>query len=240
VNGAWNWASGSYHADWSYVGVPIVDANGDFAFPATVLIPNTDITIEDTWFVAGMKGTGSNTIHAKDVFVPDHRVQPVPNLLMHDYATPFKDEVPYRSAFVPVAVLILAGPQLGLAQAALDYVIAKGHTRGIAYTEYEVQRDAPTFQLQIAKAATLVETAHMFAYKAADDIDAAAAADRPMTRFGSRQPPCRYRPRHKRVDLWPLPYGLHRRRHLPGVSPGDAGKHHAQPTLSRCIRFSSG
>lgn len=181
VNGAWNWASGSYHADWSYVGVPIVDENGDFAFPATVLIPNTDITIEDTWFVAGMKGTGSNTIHAKDVFVPDHRVQPVPNLLMHDYATPFKDEIPYRSAFVPVAVLILAGPQLGLAQAALDYVIAKGHTRGIAYTDFDVQRDAPTFQLQIAKAATLVETAHLFAYKAADDIDQAAADNRAMT-----------------------------------------------------------
>jgi 3-hydroxy-9,10-secoandrosta-1,3,5(10)-triene-9,17-dione monooxygenase len=181
VNGAWSWASGSYHADWSYVGVPIVDENGDFTFPATVLIPNSDITIEETWFTSGMKGTGSNTLHAKDVFVPDHRVQPIPGLLTHNYDTPFKNEVPYRSSFMPVAEIVLAGPQLGLAQAALDYVIEKGHKRGIAYTEWEVQRDAPTFQMLIAKGATLVEQAHLFAYKAADDIDAAAVEDRPMT-----------------------------------------------------------
>ena len=181
VTGSWSWASGSYHADWSYVGVPIVDEHGDFAFPATVLIPNSDITIEETWFVSGMKGTGSNTLHAKDVFVPDHRVQPVPHLLTHQHDTPFTTESLYQSAFVPAAALVLAGPQLGLAQAALDFVIEKGHKRGIAYTDWEVQRDAPTFQLAIAKAATLVDTAHMFAYRAADDIDQAAAANRTMT-----------------------------------------------------------
>jgi alkylation response protein AidB-like acyl-CoA dehydrogenase len=181
VTGAWNWASGSYHADWSYVGVPITNDEGEFLYPAMALIPNSDITIEDTWFVSGMRGTGSNTIHADEVFVPDHHLHWVPGLLNHEYDTPFKDEVLYRSAFIPVAALILAGPQLGLAQAALDYVIEKGHKRGIAYSEYELQRDAPTFQLAIAKAATLVDTAHLFAYRAAADIDDAAEAGRTMT-----------------------------------------------------------
>ncbi len=181
VTGAWPWASGSYHADWSFVGVPINSAEGEFQYPAMALIPNSDVTIEDTWFTSGMRGTGSNTIHADEVFVPDHRLHWVPGLLTHEYDTPFKDEVLYRSAFIPVAALILAGPQLGLAQAALDYVIEKGHKRGIAYSEFELQRDAPTFQLAIAKAATLVDTAHLFAYRAAADIDDAAAAGRPMT-----------------------------------------------------------
>ena len=113
--------------------------------------------------------------------MPDHHLHWVPGLLNHEYDTPFKDEVLYRSAFIPVAALILAGPQLGLAQAALDYVIEKGHKRGIAYSEYELQRDAPTFQLAISKAATLVDTAHLFAYRAAGDIDDAAKADRTMT-----------------------------------------------------------
>jgi alkylation response protein AidB-like acyl-CoA dehydrogenase len=181
VTGAWNWASGSYHADWSYVGVPITNDEGEFLYPAMALIPNSDLTIEDTWFVTGMRGTGSNTIHANEVFVPDHHVHWVPGLLTHEYDTPFKDEVLYRSAFIPVAALILAGPQLGLAQAALDFVIEKGHKRGIAYSEYELQRDAPTFQLAIAKAATLVDTAHLFAFRAAADIDDAAKAGRTMT-----------------------------------------------------------
>jgi 3-hydroxy-9,10-secoandrosta-1,3,5(10)-triene-9,17-dione monooxygenase len=181
VTGAWSWASGSYHADWSYVGVPITNDDGEFLYPAMALIPNSDITIEDTWFTAGMRGTGSNTIHANEVFVPDHHLHWIPGLLNHEYDTPFKDESLYRSAFIPVAALILAGPQLGLAQAALDFVIEKGHKRGIAYSEFELQRDAPTFQLGIAKAATLVDTAHLFAYRAAGDIDDAAAAGRTMT-----------------------------------------------------------
>ncbi len=181
VTGAWNWASGSYHADWSFVGVPINNEDGEFLYPAMALIPNSEVTIEDTWFVSGMRGTGSNTIHADEVFVPDHHLHSVPGLLNHEYDTPFKDEELYRSAFIPVAALILAGPQLGLAQAALDYVIEKGHKRGIAYSEYELQRDAPTFQLAISKSATLVDTAHLFAYRAAADIDDAAKADRTMT-----------------------------------------------------------
>ena len=181
VTGAWAWASGSYHADWSFVGVPFMSADGEFMYPAMALIPNSGVTIEDTWFTSGMRGTGSNTIHADEVFVPDHRLHWVPGLLNHEYDTPFKDETLYRSAFIPVAALILAGPQLGLAQAALDYVIEKGHKRGIAYSEYELQRDAPTFQLAISKAATLVDTAHLFAYRAAADIDTAAAAGRAMT-----------------------------------------------------------
>ncbi len=181
VNGAWNWTSGCLHSDWAFLGVPLVDEAGEFVQPAMALMPYADLEIEDTWFTTGMRGTASNTVHARDVFVPDHRLMSVPGLLTHDYDTPFKDEVLYRSAFIPVAALILVGPQLGLAQAALDYVIEKGHKRGIAYTEYELQRDAPTFQLAIAKAATLVDTAHLFAYRAADDIDDAARADRTMT-----------------------------------------------------------
>jgi alkylation response protein AidB-like acyl-CoA dehydrogenase len=181
VNGAWNWTSGCLHSDWAFLGVPLVDEAGEFVQPAMAVIPYAELEIEDTWFTTGMRGTASNTVHARDVFVPDHRLMSVPGLLTHQYDTPFKDEVLYRSAFIPVAALILVGPQLGLAQAALDYVIEKGHKRGIAYTEYELQRDAPTFQLAIAKAATLVDTAHLFAYRAAGDIDDAARADRTMT-----------------------------------------------------------
>ncbi len=181
VNGSWNWTSGCLHSDWAFLGVPLVDEAGEFVQPAMALMPYSELEIEDTWFTTGMRGTASNTVHARDVFVPDHRLMSVPGLLAGDYDTPYKDEVLYRSAFIPVAALILVGPQLGLAQAALDYVIEKGHKRGIAYTEYELQRDAPTFQLAIAKAATLVDTAHLFAYRAAGDIDDAARADRTMT-----------------------------------------------------------
>lgn len=50
----------------------------------------------------------------------------------------------------------------------------------MTYSEWTRQSDSPTFQLAVAKAAVLVDTAHLFAYRAADAIDAAAMADRPM------------------------------------------------------------
>ena len=42
----------------------------------------------------------------------------------------------YRVALVPVTILILVGSQLGMAQAALDYVIEKASLRGITHTNY--------------------------------------------------------------------------------------------------------
>lgn len=175
VTGTWGWASGCLHAQWAVVGFPVPDARGEVVDQGLALVPMSELTIEDTWFVAGMRGTGSNTLVARDVLVPEHRVLSVPAAIGGRYATRHTDEALYRSAFVPVAALVLAGPQLGLAQAALDLVIEKAPKRSVSYTFYDVQTDAPTFQLAVAKAASLVDAAHLFAYRAAADIDQAAA-----------------------------------------------------------------
>lgn len=166
VTGSWGWASGSAHAQWALVGVPLDDDQG------MVLIPMSDLTIKDTWFVAGMRGTASNTLVADDVFVPAHRYLSVVRAINGEA---FAGEGLYRSAFVPVAALVLAGPQLGLAQAALDLVLEKAPKRTISYTFYDTQVGAPTVQLAVAKAASLIDSAHLHAYRAAAEIDEAAA-----------------------------------------------------------------
>ena len=111
---------------WAVGGVPVVDESGELIDGGLALMPMSELTIEDTWFVAGMKGTGSNTLVAEDVFVPDHRILPVPRAIQGTYPTGHKDEVLYRSAFIPVLALILVGPQLGLASAALELVAREG------------------------------------------------------------------------------------------------------------------
>ncbi|MDT7632348.1 MAG: 3-hydroxy-9,10-secoandrosta,3,5(10)-triene-9,17-dione monooxygenase [Pseudonocardiales bacterium] len=177
VSGKWGWASGSAHAQWALVGIPLVNADGTPRDQGLVLIPMTELTIEDTWFVAGMKGTASNTLVADDVFVPAHRYLSLVKAIQGDYATPFTDEALYRSAFIPVSALILAGPQLGLATAALDLVIEKAPKRTISYTFYENQVGSPSVQLAVARSASLVDSAHLHAYRAAAEIDEAAAQD---------------------------------------------------------------
>jgi alkylation response protein AidB-like acyl-CoA dehydrogenase len=175
VTGKWYYNSGGWHAQWAVLGVPIVNDAGEMVDQGLALIPIADLEREDTWFVAGMKASGSICLVAQDVFIPNHRILSVPRAIEGDYPTEARDrETFYRSAFVAILALILIGPQLGLGRAALEYVRQKAGLRPISYTFFEKQATSVGFQLQIAQAAMLVDTAHLHAYRAADDIDRAA------------------------------------------------------------------
>ena len=171
VNGRWPWASGCLHAKWAACGIHMKDSQGQMANLGLSLMPMSELTIEDTWHMAGMKGTGSNTIVAKGAFVPEHRFLPYPPAFGGTYRTEHTDEAVYRVAFVPVTVLILAGSQLGVARAALDYVISKASARGITHTNFRTQSESAGFQILLADAAMKIETAFLHAYRAADDLD---------------------------------------------------------------------
>ncbi|MDN7177428.1 hypothetical protein M0D69_05230 [Caballeronia sp. SEWSISQ10-4 2] len=79
----------------------------------------SELAIEDTWFTTGMRGSGSNCIVGKDVFVPDYRLLDIMAAVRGEYSTPFKEEEAYRAAFGPVSSILLIGPQLGMGRAAL-------------------------------------------------------------------------------------------------------------------------
>lgn len=175
VSGTWGYASGCLHAHWAVLGIPVVNEAGEQVDQGFALIPMSDLSIKDTWFVAGMKGTGSNTLVADDVLVPNHRIMSVPSALDNEYPTEHKDEALYRASFVPVAALVLAGPQVGMARAAVNHVIEKAPKRVIAYTQYERQTDSTGFQMGVSDAAMLADSAALHVQRAAEDIDTAAA-----------------------------------------------------------------
>ena len=130
-----------------------------------------------------MRGTGSNQDAcrpADGVVRPSHRILDVPAALQHVYPTEHKDEALYRAAFIPVAVVVLAGPQVGMARGVLNTVIEKAPKRNIAYTIFEQQSASTTFHNAVSDAAMHVETAALHTFRAAADIDAAAAAGETM------------------------------------------------------------
>lgn len=175
VSGKWFYNSGSWHATWAVLGIPITDEAGEVVDQGLALIPRGEMDLQETWFVAGMRSSGSNCLIAEDVFVPEHRVMRVPPAINGEYPTEYLDsESLYRSAFVPILALVLVGPQLGMGRAALDFVTSKAPHKPISYTFFTSQKDSVAFQLQIAEAARLIDTAHLHAYRAADDIDEAA------------------------------------------------------------------
>ena len=180
VTGRWPWASGAMHAQWAACGIHMKNERGEMANLGLSLMPMRELRIEDTWFMAGMKGTGSNTIVAQDVFVPEHRFLPYPQAFGGAYRTEHIDEVVYRAAFVPVTVLILAPAQLGVARAALDHAVGRAKTRGITHTSFPTQAESAGFQMQVAEAAMKIDTAFLHARRAADDLDRYAQDGRLM------------------------------------------------------------
>lgn len=172
VSGRWGFGSGSLHSQWANVGLMTVGADGE-AEQCLALVPFSELSIEDTWFVAGMRGSGSNTIVAENVFVPDHRIQRFADLQADVYATA-STEPAARASFNPVLGLILCGAQLGLAQAAIDLTLDGLPRRSIRYSRYTRAIDSPTNQVAIAEVVEALDVAWLLARRACADIDSRA------------------------------------------------------------------
>ncbi|MGH7905903.1 MAG: acyl-CoA dehydrogenase family protein [Candidatus Binataceae bacterium] len=181
MSGRWSFASGCHYATWAAVGVPVIDKAGNPVDLKLVYAPMSELEIEETWFVAGMEGTGSNTIVAKEVFVPDWRALSLSEIINGDYPVRANAGEPTDNyAFVPVAALVLLGPILGMGQAVLEGVTANAHKRGITYTTYARQTDSAVVHHEIGEAALRLDSAWLHAMRAAEDIHETSVAGRKM------------------------------------------------------------
>ncbi len=180
VTGEWTYASGSAHAQWCTVGIPVgVDATGS-PIPALALAPMTDITIKDVWHVAGMRASGSNTLIAKDIFVPDYRVHRFDDLASGNYANGDPEEPSQHAPFLPVAEIILVAVQIGLARAAIDLTLQKGATKTVSYTVFDQAKNSPAHQIELAEAVCDADQAYLLVVRACADIDRAARDRAPL------------------------------------------------------------
>lgn len=75
LSGRFAFASGSDHAGWLLLGgiVEPEDGTGP-GEPTFFLVPKHELEMIDDWFVLGLRGTGSRSFTAQEVFVPRHRV----------------------------------------------------------------------------------------------------------------------------------------------------------------------
>ena len=174
VSGKWFYNSGSWHADWAVLSMPVTDAAGDVIDMAMALVPRSDLELEDTWFVAGMRASGSNCLVATDVFVPEHRIMSVGPAIEGDFPTEYDQETLYRSPLGPFFTVGMVGPQLGLGRAALEIVKEKAATKGIANTVYARQADSVAFQIQLAQASMLLDSAGFHAHRVTEDLDSSS------------------------------------------------------------------
>jgi 3-hydroxy-9,10-secoandrosta-1,3,5(10)-triene-9,17-dione monooxygenase len=161
LSGRWPFSSGCDHADWAMVR-SFVPAARD-ADPAELymfLVPRTDYTIIDNWFVMGMSATGSKDFELNgEVFVPAHRS--LSNRRLAEGTGPgsaYNGGALYRlprNATVPFS---LAAPLIGVAERALQIFVQR-------------MRERPSTDRRAAQEGAV----HMRVAKSSAEIDAARA-----------------------------------------------------------------
>lgn len=71
ISGQTPWSSGSMHAEWIMFMGEVIDHGAPT--PTLFMVPRDETEIVDTWYITGMRGTGSNDIRVEEVFVPEYR-----------------------------------------------------------------------------------------------------------------------------------------------------------------------
>src|SRR2546422_4289525 len=137
--------------------------DGDRVFDHRMcLVPRSDYEIVDDWHVLGMRSTGSKSVRAVDVFVPEHRA-----LCM--YLARGGSEFPgarvnpnplYRVPLSALGSHCLAAAGVGNSQAALELTLEAIRERSTSYTAMRM-RDFQAVQLRVAGAGAKVDAARL-------------------------------------------------------------------------------
>jgi 3-hydroxy-9,10-secoandrosta-1,3,5(10)-triene-9,17-dione monooxygenase len=161
ISGHWNFSSGVDPGDWNMLAVMVRD--GDRVVDHRMcLVPRGEYEIVDDWHVLGMRSTGSKSVRASEVFVPEHRALSM-YLARGGKEFPGASVNPNPLYQVPLAALgshCLAGAGVGNAQAALDLTIELIKERSTNYTAMRM-RDFQAVQLRVARAGAMVDAARL-------------------------------------------------------------------------------
>jgi len=168
IDGRWGYASGCQDAGWAILAVGEIDGKRSDV-PCMAMIPTASTQIERTWDDAvGLRGTGSHTLVAEQVFVAD-------DFMMN---APFPGNVPLPGARMLPAVLHSASPLVGATKGALDHVSQSMFAeRPVAMSQHIPRSQSPAARALFVEASQLVDTAEMRVRRAADMLDATRTGD---------------------------------------------------------------
>ncbi|WP_187323554.1 acyl-CoA dehydrogenase family protein [Stigmatella aurantiaca] len=129
LSGRWTLASGCHQAGWMVACSTVMEQGKPRLHPdgrpdlRTFFLPVAQCDLLDTWYTAGMRGTGSHDWHVTDVFVPEELSFP---LFLDGSSTPGALLVKDFSAY---AVARVAAVALGIARDAIESLLALAKTK---------------------------------------------------------------------------------------------------------------
>jgi 3-hydroxy-9,10-secoandrosta-1,3,5(10)-triene-9,17-dione monooxygenase len=177
LSGRWPFSSGVDSSEWNMLaGIVASDDEADGLEYRIFLLRKTDYKIIDTWCATGLRGTGSNDVEAKDVFVPEHMTLAVRDIAGGE--TPGSAVNPGVLFKLPVFALfpfVLSGAALGNAQGCLDDYVGIAKHRASTYNRAKLS-DLQTTQIHVAQASAKIDAARLIMRRTC--IDAMADARR--------------------------------------------------------------
>jgi 3-hydroxy-9,10-secoandrosta-1,3,5(10)-triene-9,17-dione monooxygenase len=159
LTGHWKFSSGIDACAWTMVG-GIASADGELPDYRVFIMPAGDYRVIDTWYAAGLRGTGSNDIEVADVFVPEYRTLRVDLMKGCGEApgTATNQGPLYRLPVFDMFPYVVAAVALGIAQGAVAFFSEETRHRVTSYTT-TLLADHATTQARLGEAAAAVGAA---------------------------------------------------------------------------------
>jgi alkylation response protein AidB-like acyl-CoA dehydrogenase len=159
ISGRAPFVSNCYDADWisSMVVVDEGESAGYEPEMRMVYFPSEECEIIDTWDAMGMRGTGSNDISVRDVYVPKSRTFP----WVADFEPGSHYRGPlYRLPIVGAAASGIPTPMLGVARRALDEVTELARTK-IPVASTGPLKERVSAQAQLGRAEAILRSGRL-------------------------------------------------------------------------------
>ncbi|MGE0859180.1 MAG: acyl-CoA dehydrogenase family protein [Gammaproteobacteria bacterium] len=179
LSGRWQFASGCQHCRWYFVlcqeyegGAPQFSASG-VPLTRACFLPLEAYTIEETWDVSGLSGSGSHDVILDDVFVPidmtwifGRSMRPDPK----HFGAPMYRHPPYATGVMQAGFI-----GIGIAQGAIDHALEIAQTKLGVGTSTPL-RERPTFHIGLADAVALVRGSRAWLKEALAEFEQAVLA----------------------------------------------------------------
>ena len=174
LSGHWGFSCGCDAATWEMLGAIVPEGY------LLLAVPKGDYVIEGTWYVSGLKGSGSKHILVEDAFIPTYR-----GLVIHGFGAghsagrDIHDSFLYRFPVFPIFAYALGVPMIGMARGAMAAYEAFTRER---VTKYSGQRNAEVAiqQAKLAESSVEVDAAQLIMERDAKEVmDRARREDEP-------------------------------------------------------------
>lgn len=181
LSGRWPLASGARPFEWVSVGFFIKDGDGlrktadgvrpDLRF---CLVPREGFTVIPTWNATGLRGTRSDDLEVKDVFIPE-AWQASFFGSSNIAGAPFRVRMPIANGPYHVAVAI------GVLRAAIEDLAKTALTRRPAFNPTTLMKDDPVFRSRFGEVAIQFESLRALYRQCVGTIDACGRENRDVT-----------------------------------------------------------